>query len=87
MAGTEASTTPGLRDYEAGFLRLVDKLTSGCQVEINETGTRLRYRPGMISGGTVEHECGGERAIGRGIFHLPDQVRHHRSNRSSRCAC
>ena len=58
------STRPGLRDYEAGFLRLVDKLTNGCQVEINETGTRLRYKPGMVTGGSVEHDCGPDRAIG-----------------------
>jgi RNA 3'-terminal phosphate cyclase-like protein len=30
---------PGLRDFEASFLRLLEKLTNGCVVEINETGT------------------------------------------------
>lgn len=29
---------PGLRDYEASFLRLLEKITNGCSVEINETG-------------------------------------------------
>jgi RNA 3'-terminal phosphate cyclase-like protein len=29
---------PGLRDYEASFLRLIEKITNGCIVEINETG-------------------------------------------------
>ena len=29
---------PGLRDYEASLLRLVEKVTNGCIVEINETG-------------------------------------------------
>lgn len=29
---------PGLRDFEASFLRLLEKLTDGCVVEINETG-------------------------------------------------
>ena len=29
---------PGLRDFEASFLRLLEKLTDGCLVEINETG-------------------------------------------------
>lgn len=30
--------SPGLRDYEASLLRLLEKLTNGCLVEINETG-------------------------------------------------
>lgn len=34
-AGDES---PGLRDFEASFLRLLEKLTNGCVVEINETG-------------------------------------------------
>ena len=29
---------PGLRDYEASLLRLLEKITNGCIVEINETG-------------------------------------------------
>ena len=31
-------SAPGLRDYEASFLRLMEKLSNGCVVEINETG-------------------------------------------------
>ncbi len=30
--------SPGVRDFEASFLRLLEKLTNGCVVEINETG-------------------------------------------------
>ena len=56
--------SPGLREYEANFLRLLDKLTNGCGIEINETGTRLRYSPGQITGGVIEHDCGTARAIG-----------------------
>ena len=29
---------PGLRDYEASLLRLIEKITNGCIIEINETG-------------------------------------------------
>ncbi len=55
----------GLRDYEACFLRLIEKLTNGCEVVINETGTALRYRPGIIVGGAgLSHDCGTSRAIG-----------------------
>ena len=28
------------------------------------TGTALFYRPGMLSGGTLEHDCSKQRAIG-----------------------
>ena len=31
--------SPGLKDYEASLLRLLEKISSGCIVEINETGT------------------------------------------------
>jgi hypothetical protein len=33
--------SPGLRDYEASLLRLLEKLTNGCVVEINETGEQM----------------------------------------------
>jgi len=56
---------PGLRPFEASFLRLIESLTNGCQIEINETGTALRYAPGIIIGGnSIEHDCGSTRSIG-----------------------
>jgi RNA 3'-terminal phosphate cyclase-like protein len=33
--------SPGLRDFEASLLRLLEKLTNGCTVEVNETGKEL----------------------------------------------
>ena len=48
---------PGLRDYEASFLRLLDRMTNGSHVEINTTGTQLRFKPGILLGGDVEHDC------------------------------
>uniref|UniRef100_A0A7S4D566 RNA 3'-terminal phosphate cyclase domain-containing protein n=1 Tax=Heterosigma akashiwo TaxID=2829 RepID=A0A7S4D566_HETAK len=60
----EDDDQPGLKSFEASFLRLLEKLTNGCKIEINETGTFLSYRPGFIRGGRVEHDCGSERAIG-----------------------
>ena len=50
--------SPGMRREEASFVRLIDKLTSGSRIEINETGTTLRYSPGFLAGGAVEHDCG-----------------------------
>lgn len=55
---------PGLRGYEASLLRLTEKISNGCLVEINETGTSLRFRPGRITGGSdLSHDCGRERAV------------------------
>lgn len=34
----EQDQNPGLRDFEACLLRLLEKVTDGCVVEINETG-------------------------------------------------
>ncbi|CAM9210927.1 unnamed protein product, partial [Laminaria digitata] len=54
----------GVMDHEAAFLRLVDKLTNGTKVEINETGTSLRFKPGYVTGGRASHDCGNTRALG-----------------------
>jgi RNA 3'-terminal phosphate cyclase-like protein len=55
---------PGLREFEAGFIRLLDKLTNGSTIQVNETGTTLFYRPGLLVGGTLEHDCSLQRSIG-----------------------
>lgn len=54
---------PGLTDFEANFLRLLDAMTNGSHIEINETGTKLRYSPGFIVGGRIEHDCGVKRCV------------------------
>lgn len=58
------SETPGVNMSEANLLRLVDRVTNGSVIEINETGTILTYTPGFIIGGVFEHDCGTDRAIG-----------------------
>uniref|UniRef100_A0A3P8UK53 RNA 3'-terminal phosphate cyclase-like protein n=1 Tax=Cynoglossus semilaevis TaxID=244447 RepID=A0A3P8UK53_CYNSE len=55
---------PGLRDFEASFVRLLDKVTNGTKIEINQTGTVLFYQPGLLYGGSVEHDCSPQRSIG-----------------------
>ncbi|XP_004600194.1 RNA 3'-terminal phosphate cyclase-like protein isoform X1 [Sorex araneus] len=55
---------PGLRDFEASFIRLLDKITNGSRIEINQTGTTLYYQPGLLYGGSVEHDCCVLRSIG-----------------------
>jgi RNA 3'-terminal phosphate cyclase-like protein len=52
-------------DYEASFLRLLDKLSHGCAVKINETGTALKYKPGLYVGGLgLDHDCPVSRSVG-----------------------
>lgn len=58
------SSSPGLRDYEASFLRLLEKVTNGSHVEISYTGTSVLLRPGSIAGGNVTHDCGTTRGVG-----------------------
>jgi len=55
---------PGIRDFESSLLRLMDKITNGSKIEVNETGTSLSFLPGILTGGRVEHDCGTEHSIG-----------------------
>ena len=55
---------PGLRDFEASFLRLLEKITNGSAVEINYTGTSIYFQPGIIYGGNIVHDCPLSRGIG-----------------------
>jgi RNA 3'-terminal phosphate cyclase-like protein len=48
------------------LLKLLEKVTNGSNVNINKTGTRLIFRPGMIDcneGLPIEHDCHLERSI------------------------
>ena len=57
---------PGLRPHELSLLRLVEKLTNGSIVNINKTGTRVIFRPGIIDcndGMLIHHECDLARSI------------------------
>eukprot|EP00584_Thalassiosira_punctigera_P007045 CAMPEP_0172530234 /NCGR_PEP_ID=MMETSP1067-20121228/4026_1 /TAXON_ID=265564 ORGANISM="Thalassiosira punctigera, Strain Tpunct2005C2" /NCGR_SAMPLE_ID=MMETSP1067 /ASSEMBLY_ACC=CAM_ASM_000444 /LENGTH=436 /DNA_ID=CAMNT_0013314395 /DNA_START=120 /DNA_END=1430 /DNA_ORIENTATION=+ len=55
---------PGLREHEASFLRLLDRMTNGTKIEINATGTQLRFKPGVLLGGGIEHDCPTGRSVG-----------------------
>jgi RNA 3'-terminal phosphate cyclase-like protein len=61
---------PGLRDYEASLLKLVDKLTNGSKIVINETGTAVTFSPGQLTGGKISHEC----ATGRSVIYYLEIV-------------
>ena len=41
-------TNPGLLKHELSLLQLVQKITNGCAVNLNKTGTRLIFTPGQI---------------------------------------
>ncbi|GAB6026640.1 rRNA-processing endoribonuclease [Chamberlinius hualienensis] len=55
---------PGIRPFENSFLRLMNQLTNGTRIELNESGSRVYYQPGLLRGGKIEHECNIERSIG-----------------------
>ncbi|RMC19469.1 hypothetical protein DUI87_04081 [Hirundo rustica rustica] len=70
---------PGLRDFEASFIRLIDKVTNGSRIEINQTGTTLYYQPGLLCGGSLEHDCCPSRGIGyylEGLLCLAPFMKH-----------
>jgi RNA 3'-terminal phosphate cyclase-like protein len=55
----------GLRDYEGNFLKLLECMTKGTEIEINERGTSLKYKPGVILGTQfLKHDCNVNRGIG-----------------------
>ncbi|GIY71070.1 RNA 3'-terminal phosphate cyclase-like protein [Caerostris extrusa] len=52
------------KNYEHNFLKLLDNITDGSSIVVNETGTVVKYRPGLLIGGKLQHDCGIERSIG-----------------------
>eukprot|EP00568_Trieres_chinensis_P006866 CAMPEP_0183300838 /NCGR_PEP_ID=MMETSP0160_2-20130417/7129_1 /TAXON_ID=2839 ORGANISM="Odontella Sinensis, Strain Grunow 1884" /NCGR_SAMPLE_ID=MMETSP0160_2 /ASSEMBLY_ACC=CAM_ASM_000250 /LENGTH=389 /DNA_ID=CAMNT_0025463329 /DNA_START=101 /DNA_END=1270 /DNA_ORIENTATION=- len=58
---------PGLREHEASYLRLLDEMTNGSVVEINSTGTQLRFKPGVLLGGEMRHDCPVDARDARGL--------------------
>uniref|UniRef100_UPI00358E63D0 RNA 3'-terminal phosphate cyclase-like protein n=1 Tax=Myxine glutinosa TaxID=7769 RepID=UPI00358E63D0 len=60
----EGAESPGILEYEASLLRLLEKVTNGTRIEINSTGTHLSVCPGSLDGGVVEHTCPTGRSLG-----------------------
>ena len=54
----------GIHEHEAGFIRLLDKITNGSKIEVNETGTSVTFQPGSLNGGRIDHQCSLTRGIG-----------------------
>ena len=57
------SDNPGLLECEISFLRLIEKLTEGTEIDINHTGTGVVFKPGILKGGEVDHSCHISRSI------------------------
>ncbi|MCL7032970.1 hypothetical protein MKW94_027242 [Papaver nudicaule] len=58
--------SPGLRPHEITLLRLIEEISDDVVVVLNETGTKLKYKPGVIICGKRydAFDCGLSRAIG-----------------------
>ncbi|ESQ42168.1 hypothetical protein EUTSA_v10013826mg [Eutrema salsugineum] len=58
-------TIPGLQLHEISLLRLFETVSDDCRIQINETGTQVKYKPGIIMGGkNLVHNCALTRSIG-----------------------
>lgn len=62
------SDYPGLNNAEVRYLELIGRITTGSIVDINESGTRLEFTPGVIMNnpghGHIAFDCGTERSLG-----------------------
>ncbi|KAJ5664729.1 RNA 3'-terminal phosphate cyclase-like protein [Penicillium macrosclerotiorum] len=56
---SSSPTNPGLLPHEISFLRLLDAVTNGSQMEISYTGTIVVYKPGLITGSSSSAPNGG----------------------------
>lgn len=54
---------PGLNDSEVTLLKLLEKVSNGMTVEVDESGSEMSFTPGVLIGGKVEHDCGLKRSI------------------------
>ncbi|VAI28145.1 unnamed protein product [Triticum turgidum subsp. durum] len=55
----------GLRPHEMSLLHLLDKVSDQHVIDVNDTGTKVGYKPGVVLGGKdLEHDCGVHRGIG-----------------------
>lgn len=53
----------GIQKHEVSLLKLIEKVTNGSEIVIDQRGTRITYKPGILHGGEIEHFCSLERSI------------------------
>lgn len=77
---SSSPTNPGLAPHEISFLRLLEAVTNGSQMEISYTGTILVYKPGLItgsstgsgaSGGVIQYELPSNCTRGLSYYLIP----------------
>lgn len=77
---SSSPTNPGLAPHEISFLRLLEAVTNGSQLEISYTGTILVYKPGLItgssdgsgaSGGVIRYELPSNCTRGLSYYLIP----------------
>ncbi|KAJ5232615.1 RNA 3'-terminal phosphate cyclase-like protein [Penicillium chermesinum] len=73
---SSSPTNPGLAPHEISFLRLLEAVTNGSQMEISYTGTILIFKPGLITGTStsvsmITHELPSNCSRGLSYYLIP----------------
>ncbi|KAI0394808.1 RNA-3'-phosphate cyclase family protein [Xylariaceae sp. FL0594] len=55
---SNSPTNPGLAPHEVSFLRLLEAVTNGSNMQISYTGTTITYQPGLITGAVAGFGAG-----------------------------
>jgi RNA 3'-terminal phosphate cyclase-like protein len=58
-----AEDPPGIQAVEANFLKFIDRVTSGSKMEVRQGKSELHFVPGMILGGSFDHEVPSSRCV------------------------
>ncbi|KAH9282245.1 RNA 3'-terminal phosphate cyclase-like protein [Echinococcus granulosus] len=58
------SKNPGVTSAEVDYLKLINELSNGAIVKVNDTGCNVFFSPGTLIGGEVEFTCSAERGLG-----------------------
>jgi len=58
------SESPGVTEFEITLIKLLEQITNGSEAKISETGTKVMFKPGILSGGKTDLECDCKRGIG-----------------------
>ena len=53
----------GLNSSEVNLLNLIEKVTNGSSIYIQQRSTLIDFKPGILYGGDIEHDCGLHRSI------------------------